>query len=788
MREHSSRLTHALRAALVVVLAGAVVTPPPVAQAAVASEATFTISGRGYGHGVGLSQEGAKGFALYAPADRRDWRSIVTYYYSLDTVTNGVKMGSFGTVANKTLYVNVDPDASYATGGNMGYSKSKWQIRSAHPGQKLMVIASGVTTLLDDATWEFSVKAGTTQLQALRVGTSQVAGPFSGTITVREQGAPTGQPYLTQVVQGIRANGTTGGTGIGNHAYTNYRSDLQLTASGTQLKLINRIALEDYVYGVVPREMPASWAWPSYGAAEAVKAQAVVARAYAHTSTRAELYCTTSDQAYGGHSRAADRSGTWTLHEDAEVNRCVIATRSDGKGLVPVWWDAAGGHWDVIRTYFFSTSGGHTENSENVWTSNLPYLRGKPDPYEWLTGASYHEWDTFTVTATQLKLALQAKQVATPDTITGFRVSKRGVSGRIIEAVVTGTGSITSATVSGATLRSALGGLDAASPSSLPDTWFYINPKTYRIAGADRSETSVQLSWRRFPNPQTASAVIIAGWYGEADALAASALAGSVPGGASLLLTQSGSLHPEVAAEIDRLNPTTVYIVGGTGVVSASVANAIDAISGVPTPKRLAGANRYGTAQAIASEVKRLKGTSLDRRVLIVNGDTIVDAVAAAPLAYYAGVPIVPVQAGRIPAESAASLASLAPAGSLVVGGSGVVSDAVVSRLTAPTRIAAGVTRYDTAAKLAEWSVANMGFNYRTVYVASGERVADALAASVLVGHNGNCFLFSAYDTLPSESRAFLYNRRYVVTKAMVIGGQGAVSDNAKSRIEEALE
>lgn len=127
---------------------------------------------------------------------------------------------------------------------------------------------------------------------------------------------------------------------------------------------INIINLDEYLYGVLPSEIPYSWPM------EALKAQAVAARNYAvyyqnnNSKYREKSYTlcdTTSSQAYKGYAVENDRT-----------NKAVDET--DNKLITY--------QGEVIQATFFSTSGGHTENSENVWNGSVPFLKGVPDIYE----------------------------------------------------------------------------------------------------------------------------------------------------------------------------------------------------------------------------------------------------------------------------------------------------------------------------------------------------------------------------------------------------------------------
>jgi stage II sporulation protein D len=199
---------------------------------------------------------------------------------------------------------------------------------------------------------------------------------------------------------------------------------------------INAVGLEDYVAGVVARESPSSW--PQ----EALKAQAVAARTYAITTSRAEgtfdQYADTRSQVYGGIAA-----------ETASTIAAVTATR----GQV-VTYDGA-----PVVTYFFSTSGGRTEDVENsfVGSAPKPWLKSVKDPYDDVSPK--HRWGPIRMSMSSAAARLSG---LVKGRLKGVRVRKRGSSPRIVRADVIGTGGRTR--VSGATLRARL---------RLLDTWAY---------------------------------------------------------------------------------------------------------------------------------------------------------------------------------------------------------------------------------------------------------------------------------------------------------------------------
>lgn len=161
-------------------------------------------------------------------------------------------------------------------------------------------------------------------------------------------------PYFKSIEESegclIEVNGTT------------YRGNIEIRRfSDSDMTVINHLSMQEYLYGVVPREIGGN------SPLEAVKAQAIVARTYAAKNYGRrdgwgfDLYPTVDDQAYGGYE--------W---ENKNSNKAVDET--DGQIIV---YDG-----ELIGGYYFSTSGGYTENSENVWGGKLDYLKAVPDFYE----------------------------------------------------------------------------------------------------------------------------------------------------------------------------------------------------------------------------------------------------------------------------------------------------------------------------------------------------------------------------------------------------------------------
>ena len=198
-----------------------------------------------------------------------------------------------------------------------------------------------------------------------------------------------------------------------------YRGRIEIGRYGgkSTLTAVNVVPLEEYLYGVVPCEMPASWH------VEALKAQAVCARSYAlikagyHAETDVKrgyrMVDTVQSQVYGG-----------TTYEHVRSNAAVDAT----KGETLCYENR------TVTGYYCSGSGGHTENVEDVWGFTVPYLQGVPDIYE--TNPSKKPWSV-TLSKDELTRLLRSE---------GKDV---GTVTKVMQEVVTSSGRVTSLRIVG---------------------------------------------------------------------------------------------------------------------------------------------------------------------------------------------------------------------------------------------------------------------------------------------------------------------------------------------------
>jgi stage II sporulation protein D len=367
---------------------------------------TITFHGRGYGHGVGLSQYGARGRALAGQTAEQ----ILAAYYRKSTasttdptqVVRVLVLTSFNAVPSGPLVIHGRLGAWTIDGIDETFPKDG-QVRLS----RTSAVVDGVMT----PTWSIRVLAAdaTTTLHTGTVKGSIVVRPASGS-RLQLDSRPS--------------------------SYDTYRGTLRVVLGASSANVVNRVGLDNYLRGVVPIEMPASW--PK----EALKAQAVAARSYALRRLRPgtgtyDLFDDTRSQVYRG------------LEGESAITNALIdaapgAVRMSGTS--------------VVNAFFHSTGGGATENNEYAFVSSsgavgtpVSYLRGisdrAPDGAAWDAAAPYYSWSTSSLTRAQLSAIFKADSRTNVGDLLKLDLTHRGVSGRLYRVVL--VGSTGSKTVSG---------------------------------------------------------------------------------------------------------------------------------------------------------------------------------------------------------------------------------------------------------------------------------------------------------------------------------------------------
>lgn len=520
-----------------------------------------------------------------------------------------------------------------------------------------------------------------------------------------------------------------------------YYGRFRVVATENNLMLINVVDLEKYVYGI--GEMPSSWP------AEALKAQAVAARTYGYYKIKHpreeyfDLYSSTSDQVYVGTSKINDYMGSaWKAACDATSKQLVFYGSSPA------------------QVYYHSTCGGHTENVEDVWSSPLPYLKGVACSY--CSDSPYFEWEA-RYTLSELREKLGRSSLA-------YVLVESRIKGRRVDKVRLIMNDGSSELMSASDFRKKLG------YDRLKSTWFYIGGTMPRVRGQDRFETSVELSKKAFADASAVDTVVLASGLNFPDALAAAPLAGAVSG--PLLLTHRDFLPSSVKNELVRLNPSTVYVVGGPSVISTNVVSQIkQTLPGVDV-ERLYGKDRFKTDLAIAA---RICSFTTPTTVFVVNGLNFPDALAVSGLAYFLKVPVILTDGESIDASLTAFLHQLPLKKIVVIGGPAAVSSSLKEFIQAEFSNAVvdrwwGKNRYLTAVEVQKKAVSRYGFSDASLKIVTGDNYPDALAAAPYNGTTKSQVILVKPDRLPDDVRSYIEELKNTCQPQFeIIGGENAV-------------
>lgn len=391
--------------------------PLPLEPEAAADD--FTFFGSGWGHGIGLSQYGTLGLA------RKGWGAtkIVKHYYTGVTVPKKAPPASSIRVGLVQAQVKV---TLTAVGGPFTFVLQKGKVIAKVPAGKTRHVT------IVDGKYEITT------------GTGKVVGD-------KLWGGKKNDLYATR--DGSRIWVADWGHHIGRGKVGfNIISD-------TAADVVAVMAVESYVKGIA--EVPNSWH------KVALRTQAIVARSFAYwrlavaprSGCSCDILSTTSDQAYIGHDKETSELGDrWVDAVDATKRKVV---RHNGK---------------YVYTPYSSSSGGHTEAIQKVWTAASPaaWLKAVCDPEDDVPENPNTTWEeTFTASAVTSALKPYTGDIGTVESFTNY---SRGKSGRVTTVkVVGGQGS---AVVDGWEIRTGLG---------LNDSRFYVN-KNFNITARIRSK------------------------------------------------------------------------------------------------------------------------------------------------------------------------------------------------------------------------------------------------------------------------------------------------------------
>lgn len=398
---------------------------PVVPAVAQTTDPTFTITGSGWGHMVGMSQYGAR-----AMAEGGYTASQITGFYYANTAVQSIP-----SVVPANNFIVSDPDPLW-----IGFLQNRTSFNFRVDGTG----TAGLCKANDNegvCPTQFAQPGEVWEFRALGGGGCQF---FRAGVAVGNPG--TCQAAITwDFAAGTKIFAVDNGR-------TYARGVIRIRPAGEGFHVVLEIGIENYIYGL--GEMPSDWH------PQALQAQAIAARTYGvrqairygpaenfDASRQATCWChlfsTVVDQAYVGWSKEADQFGAnWVGAVQATASQVVTHP------LAP--------EYTIIIAYYASSTGGHTDgNVEGLGqTTPLPYLVPTPDPWS-IAPAAQNPFATWTVTFTGSQIAAAVGLT----TVTGVEVTGRNLSGTASQVTIAGTlnGQETVITSGGRSFRSALG-------------------------------------------------------------------------------------------------------------------------------------------------------------------------------------------------------------------------------------------------------------------------------------------------------------------------------------------
>lgn len=317
-----------------------------------------------------------------------------------------------------------------------------------------------------------------------------------------------------------------------------------------------------------------------------------------------------------------------------------------------------------------------------------------------------------------------------------------------------------------------------ASPQAGSDPAGCAARRLSRVSDASRTTTATTVARYAW---SSADELVLASADDYPDALTATVLAAERD--APILITPRDRLVPEVAHEIQRLDPSKVWIVGGHAALSEAVQQQVEATAGRPRTVRIAGSDRYATAAATARE------TGTRGVVALVSGERFPDAVAAGALAAAPWrVPTLLTPADRLHDATRDALRDLGAKTVYVIGGHATVRSSVDDELRDAgytVERLAGADRYSTSASVAHRAVEAFEGRQRGVVFATGSTFPDALTAAGLAARTDAVLALvpPADARLPQEMASLVDGSRDRLDCNVVVGGTAAVSPSTADRI-----
>jgi len=721
----------------------------------------ITFEGGGFGHGVGMSQFGALGRAEAGHSAAE----ILAFYFNGTTVENrGGELEEFLgegiRVRLSPAYQSFDrPDGVTVTARDGALLTVRFNEDNVHTANSIYLeqagqiggSSNGVTEADDEWYWILKLDGSDEDV---------CVGCIASSATIeRPDGA------IIDIVDDV---GSQGAHDAGD--LTLVGRDTAAGSTPDTVFVVLQLPLEDYLQGI--DEVPPDW--PD----EALQAQAIAARSYAvaqaidrrnglmlddpaYDGWTFDVFDSVQDQVYDGYE---DRNGNAIEYESR------LAATLATAGQVVVYDDT------IVRTFYSSSNGSYTAASEDSFDDPEPFHIAKPDPFDAAldvdgnpqnpfpfrqfsyTREALSRWfarDNFGVGIVQSVTFNNPVPSGRVNDITATIVGADYPNGRVVSA-----SRVRWAIVNGCQEDAADPGIDfecedypRSSHLRLAQPIVTAEPDTTRLAGDNRYETAAAIamaphwddefgcidvsvvSGENFPDGLTAAA------YGDRIVLVRQ---DSIPAA-----TQQALEH---LMAIEECGGVSIRVIGGTGVISSNVFDALDAMTNGEVV-RFAGADRYETALAVAGDVCECPN------IILATGENFPDALAAGPLAIFTNGAIVLNKGESLRPDVKSFIANEDPVKVWIVGGTGVVPASVEAELRdmglSVARLA-GNNRFSTAAAIADRLAADVGLGYSAVLV-NGNGFADALAAgpfAALDAVYGSIMLVNI-DSIPPATAAW---------------------------------
>lgn len=282
----------------------------------------------------------------------------------------------------------------------------------------------------------------------------------------------------------------------------------------------------------------------------------------------------------------------------------------------------------------------------------------------------------------------------------------------------------------------------------------------HRFAGLDRYETAAAIAKEGWS--QSDYAIIVCG-DNYPDALVAAPAAQMYK--APILLSYKDTLPPVTRQVLINLSVKNVILIGGTGVLSDNLTSEFIAM-GI-TPNRWAGKDRYETSLIVASHISDIS------QIAVATGEDFADALSIASVAAQKSMPILLAPQTEISDSTRSFLKQHNLMKTYIIGNQEQISDAVVAQFPNAERII-GITKYDR--NIAVIQEFNGDFTGNSVYVATGNDYADALAGTALAAQNKAPVVLVS-NPLSEATRVYL--NQFLGNKSLIIlGGTGVISDS----------